>query len=140
MAFESLLKIIKFLIFFSKRPPQRSSTPSNIICRKCGKAGHYANKCWTKKKLNEITDEGLRKQLIAVLLNSSDEESENEENSNLEVDDIESSSSSKKSSNSEAECNCNIKQTIIKLFLKLMVLVLIFFLKMSKIFWKILIK
>ena len=69
---------------------------------KCGKTGHYANKCWTKKKLNEIADEGLRKQLIAALFNSSEEENENGENSNFEVDDIESSSSSEESSNSEA--------------------------------------
>ena len=32
----------------------------NPACFKCGKVGHYANKCYTKKKLNEIQmDEGL---------------------------------------------------------------------------------
>ncbi|KAL6975432.1 hypothetical protein U1Q18_024227, partial [Sarracenia purpurea var. burkii] len=49
---------------------------------------HYANKCTTKQKLNELQDEGLRIQLSKLLLNSSEPESES-----LSSEDITSSSS-----------------------------------------------
>ncbi len=53
----------------SKKKPK-----SEVKCYKCGKFGHYANRCLTKKKLNELQlDEGLRLQLSKLLLNSSDE-------------------------------------------------------------------
>ena len=58
----------------------------------------------------------MRKQLIATLLNSSDEENPIEEDSNLEIHDIESSS--EESSNSEAECNCNSQTDYYKAILE----------------------
>lgn len=73
----------------SKRPPKRS----NIVFKKCGKTSHYANKCWTKRKINEIADEGLRKELLNVLINPSDEEDDedfNDINNDLEIDKIDS--------------------------------------------------
>lgn len=53
----------------------KSSTP--IVCRKCGKLGHYVNKCWTKNKLNEIADEGLKQQLIQACSDYISEDNEN---------------------------------------------------------------
>ncbi|XP_050919175.1 uncharacterized protein LOC127136686 [Lathyrus oleraceus] len=62
------------------RPKEKSFDPKgkrkakkfDITRHKCGKQGHYANQCWTKKALNEIEDEQLRSQLEKVLLLNSD--------------------------------------------------------------------
>lgn len=45
-------------------------------CYKCGKKGHYNNKCITKAKINAITDEGLKRQLLATFINVSDSDYE----------------------------------------------------------------
>lgn len=67
-------------------------------------------------KKNEITDEGLKKQLMIALLNRSDDESED---SNSKIDDIESDSDYSDNSNLDSDCNCNM--IIIKPFWKLVV-------------------
>ena len=65
----------------SKQPPKCSTNISQVVFDKCGKTGHYVNKCWTKKKLNEIADEGIHKQILIALLNTTnDEEKEEDEN------------------------------------------------------------
>ncbi|KAK2987236.1 hypothetical protein RJ640_017426 [Escallonia rubra] len=89
---------------FSKR---KSFSKSKVICHKCGKPGHYANKCYTKQKINElIIDEDLRKQLNEILLNPSD----SEDNQSLELNNIDgdinsSCSSSNHSSDHEDTCH-----------------------------------
>lgn len=58
---------------FSKRKQVSSKPP---ICYKCGKIGHKSPECTMKKKINELVrDEGLKKQLLAVLIDDSQLES-----------------------------------------------------------------
>lgn len=33
---------------------KKKNINSSIICHKCGKVGHYASNCWTKKKINSL--------------------------------------------------------------------------------------
>ncbi|KAK2973105.1 hypothetical protein RJ640_009757 [Escallonia rubra] len=97
--------------FFSK---------SKIICHKCGKPGHYANKCYTKQKINELViDEGLRKQLSAILLNPSDSEEDHSiKLNNIDGDINSSSSSSNHNSDYEDTCHdCNSKMDYYKVIL-----------------------
>nr|KYP65886.1 hypothetical protein KK1_012162 [Cajanus cajan] len=64
------------------------STKKNITCWKCGKACHFANKCKTQQKINELEiDESLKKTLIAIMINSESEEddSTSEEDNNTEI-------------------------------------------------------
>ncbi|KAK2971279.1 hypothetical protein RJ640_001305 [Escallonia rubra] len=82
--------------------------------------GHYANKCYTKQKINElIIDEDLRKQLNEILLNPSD----SEDNHSLELNNIDgdinsSCSSSNQSSDHEDTCHdCNSKTDYYKAIL-----------------------
>ncbi|KAK2993200.1 hypothetical protein RJ640_005168 [Escallonia rubra] len=104
-----------------KRFSKRKSFPkSKVICHKCGKPGHYANKCYTKQKINElIIDEDLRKQLNEILLNPSD----SEDNHSLELNNIDgdinsSCSSSNHSSDHEDTCHdCNSKTDYYKAIL-----------------------
>ncbi|KAK2988674.1 hypothetical protein RJ640_012710 [Escallonia rubra] len=104
-----------------KRSSKRKSFPrSKVICHKCGKPGHYANKCYTKQKINElIIDEDLRKQLNEILLNPSD----SEDNQSLELNNIDgdinsSCSSSNHSSDHEDTCHdCNSKTDYYKAIL-----------------------
>ncbi|KAK2975741.1 hypothetical protein RJ640_022747 [Escallonia rubra] len=104
-----------------KRSSKRKSFPkSKVICHKCGKPGHYANKCYTKQKINElIIDEDLRKQLNEILLNPSD----SEDNHSLELNNIDgdinsSCSSSNHSSDHEDTCHdCNSKTDYYKAIL-----------------------
>ncbi|KAK2987238.1 hypothetical protein RJ640_017428 [Escallonia rubra] len=103
---------------FSKR---KSFSKSKVICHKCGKPGHYANKCYTKQKINElIIDEDLRKQLNEILLNPSDSEDDHSLELNNIDGDINSScsSSSNHSSDHEDTCHdCNSKTDYYKAIL-----------------------
>ncbi|KAK2973929.1 hypothetical protein RJ640_019444 [Escallonia rubra] len=104
-----------------KRFSKRKSFPkTKVICHKCGKPGHYANKCYTKQKINElIIDEDLRKQLNEILLNPSD----SEDNHSLELNNIDGDinsfcSSSNHSSDHEDTCHdCNSKTDYYKAIL-----------------------
>ncbi|XP_058192187.1 uncharacterized protein LOC131309594 [Rhododendron vialii] len=89
----------------------RSQKKTTTKCFKCDKIGHYANKCKTKKKLNELQiDEGLKQQLFKLLLNSSDSESQDDSEGQInEVSDQDqgedtSSTSEEQDSNN---CRCN---------------------------------
>ncbi|KAM7510610.1 hypothetical protein LguiB_009485 [Lonicera macranthoides] len=97
----------------SRAPPRRTGSKrpnmNQIICRKCGKAGHYANNCWTKKRLNEISDEGLKRQLMAVLLNPSDDENISANSANEEINEIASHISESSTHNSESDSDCQCK-------------------------------
>ena len=70
------------------RKDKAKTKQKNVKCYKCGKLGHYANRCYTKKKIEEIEDEGLRRTLLKIMINStseddqssSDEETSEEEN------------------------------------------------------------
>ncbi|XP_050912612.1 uncharacterized protein LOC127127466 [Lathyrus oleraceus] len=95
------------------RPKEKSFDPKgkrkakrlDITCHKCGKSGHYANQCWTKKALNEIEDEQLRSQLEKVLLlNSDSEDYSSEEDINI-IYESSSDCSSESSNNNNCQCN-----------------------------------
>lgn len=60
----------------------KKTNKSLPVCYKCGKIGHYSNKCRTKQKINELNlDEGLKRQLEQVLLMDSDLSEEDESSS-----------------------------------------------------------
>lgn len=83
---------------------KRKAKKLDINCHKCGKVGHYANQCWTKKALNKIEDEQLRAQLKMVMLRNydSEKESSNEEDLGLIYE-----TSSESSSFDNDDCQCN---------------------------------
>jgi hypothetical protein len=89
---------------------------SEVHCYKCGKIGHYANKCTTKKKLEEIQlDEGLRLQLGKLLLNSSSESESDDELNELGYS---SSSESESPEDCTGKC-CTSSQNHMKVFANL---------------------
>ena len=55
---------------FYKKDSENKPKKKNIKCYKCGKIGHYANRCHTKKKIKEIKDEDLRRTLLKIMINS----------------------------------------------------------------------
>jgi hypothetical protein len=44
----------------SKNKRKADKFSKDINCHKCGKTGHYANQCWTKKQFYDIEDDHLR--------------------------------------------------------------------------------
>ena len=93
---------------------QRKKALSEVKCFSCGKFGHYASKCSTKKKLNELNiDEGLKLQLSKLLLNSESEPYTSSESSSDELNEMEFISSSS-SSDSENPCPCDKQPSHIK--------------------------
>ena len=80
---------------------KRKAKRLDITCHKCGKVGHYADKCWTKKALNELQDEKLRSQLQKILINSDNESAIDEEVNYIET----TSSSSDKEDCQKNEIN-----------------------------------
>ena len=53
-------------------------------CFKCGKIGHCANKCYTKKKINQIEDEGLINFLFKIMINNDTDDYEGDNISSKE--------------------------------------------------------
>ena len=50
---------------------KRICNPKNKVkCFKCGKIDCHANRCYTKKKINEIEDKGLKRSLHKVMINN----------------------------------------------------------------------
>ncbi|KAH7854281.1 hypothetical protein Vadar_012059 [Vaccinium darrowii] len=89
-------------------------------CYKCGKIGHYANRCLTKKKLNELQlDEGLRLQLSKLLLNTSDE---SDQGSSEEINELDYTTSSESDYSPPADCTgkcCSSHQDPLRVFANL---------------------
>ncbi|XP_058218318.1 uncharacterized protein LOC131329239 [Rhododendron vialii] len=78
-----------------KKQNNKSKKKVTTKCFKCEKIGHYANKCKTKKKLNELQIDDELKQLFKLMLNSSDSESQEESDEQInEISDQEDTSSS----------------------------------------------
>lgn len=87
----------------SKRKTTNSKPPT---CYKCEKIGHKSPECMTKKKINQLVkDEGLKRQLLVVFIDSDEEEfsssglslissCSNSENSEVSCDELE-------------DCQCN---------------------------------
>ncbi|XP_057989067.1 uncharacterized protein LOC131172131 [Hevea brasiliensis] len=65
----------------SPKRKKRVTKETNVVCYKCGKTGHYANKCRVKQQIQalEIND-NLKDSLIKILLNESDSEKDLEVN------------------------------------------------------------
>ncbi|CAL5186076.1 unnamed protein product [Lathyrus oleraceus] len=95
------------------RPKEKSFDPKgkrkvkklDITCHKCGKHGHYANQCWTKKALNEIEDEQLHPPLEKVLLLNSDSENYSSEEDINMIYESSTECSSKYSDSNDCQCN-----------------------------------
>ncbi|KAK2424968.1 hypothetical protein QL285_035270 [Trifolium repens] len=92
---------------------KRKAKKLGITCHKCGKVGHYANECLTKKALNNIEDEDLRNHLQKVLLLNSDHASEesdymseiSEESDYMTKENEELSTGDSDSDNKNCQCN-----------------------------------
>ncbi|KAK9697127.1 hypothetical protein RND81_08G016600 [Saponaria officinalis] len=71
--------------YYQKRKPKKYSKKQGynkeIICFKCGKPGHKADKCFTKKKINELFQDNpeMCQKLSKLFLKSSSEEESNDE-------------------------------------------------------------
>lgn len=52
--------------YFPKQINKNNKT--KIKCFKCGKIVHYANRCYTRIKINELEDEGLKKFLYKIMI------------------------------------------------------------------------
>jgi len=99
-----------------RKPKYKNLKKRDNVCWKCGRQGHYANTCKVAKKINQIEDEELKKNLLNIFLNSESEEVDNtseEEESELEVEQIESDNSTEYSKESEKDyclgpglCSC----------------------------------
>ncbi|RDY08890.1 hypothetical protein CR513_06825, partial [Mucuna pruriens] len=93
---------------FNKKQKYKS-TKREIKCYKCGKLGHYTNKCRAIQK-NQLEDEELKKNLLNILINSKNEETSNEEvedsEDNLKLEQIETFSTSSSSESKEDDKYC----------------------------------
>ncbi|KAG8612177.1 hypothetical protein MANES_S095214v8, partial [Manihot esculenta] len=60
-----------------RKRPDQSKAEKTIVCYRCGKRGHYANKCRVKQQIQALTiDEDLKEALAKILLNETDSEQE----------------------------------------------------------------
>ncbi|KAG8650611.1 hypothetical protein MANES_07G056008v8 [Manihot esculenta] len=60
-----------------KRKPNQGKAEKTIVCYRCGKVGHYANKCRVKQHIQALTiEEDLKEALAKILLNETDSEQE----------------------------------------------------------------
>ncbi|XP_058181167.1 uncharacterized protein LOC131299598 [Rhododendron vialii] len=88
-----------------KQKNKKGEKEVSAKCFKCGRLGHYANKCKTKKKLEELQlDEGLKQTLYKLLIDSSDSDSEDQINDLPENEDTSSTLEEEEITN---DCNCN---------------------------------
>ncbi|KAK9665587.1 hypothetical protein RND81_14G121500 [Saponaria officinalis] len=68
-----------------KRYPKKQNQNKEIICFKCGKPGHKADKCFTKNKINELFQDNpeMCQKLSKLFLNSSSSEAESNDEINI---------------------------------------------------------
>ncbi|XP_012840389.1 PREDICTED: uncharacterized protein LOC105960727 [Erythranthe guttata] len=60
---------------------------SKIVCRKCGRTGHYANQCYAKDKIKNLDiDDNLKETLYKIVMNSEDDTDSNRSDSSQESD------------------------------------------------------
>ena len=56
-----------------RKPKYKKLKKKDNVCWKCGRPVHYANSCKVAKKINQIEDEELKKNLLNILINSESE-------------------------------------------------------------------
>ncbi|KAK9756670.1 hypothetical protein RND81_01G113700 [Saponaria officinalis] len=69
----------------SKRYPKKQNQNKEIICFKCGKPGHKADRCFTKKKINKLFQDNpdMCQKISKLFLNSSSSEEECDDEINI---------------------------------------------------------
>ncbi|KAK9743362.1 hypothetical protein RND81_03G234300 [Saponaria officinalis] len=69
----------------SKQYPKKQNQNKEIICFKCGKPGHKADRCFTKKKINELFKDNpeMCKKISKLFLKSSSSEAECNDEMNI---------------------------------------------------------
>lgn len=86
-----------------------------MVCYKCGKIGHYANKCRMKQQIQALTvDDDLKGMLTKMFLNETDSEREDLELNVIDYTSEEESESNTAKSDKETECegNCDYYKSL----------------------------
>src|ERR1044072_5685669 len=115
----------------SQNQTRKSTNPrKKNVCWKCGKPGHYANKCTTQEKINNLEiDQKLKESLLNILINSepedlSSQETEYEGDEEDIINQLDNTSSSEESSEEDQNClgpglcNCNNCQNSVNMLTK----------------------
>ncbi|XP_057984568.1 uncharacterized protein LOC131169366 [Hevea brasiliensis] len=88
---------------------KKKKKESKVVCYKCGKPGHYANRCRVKQQIQALSiDENLKESLIKIFLNDSEPE-------DLEVKAVDytsEKSSSESDKQSECDGNCDYHKSL----------------------------
>ena len=103
----------------SSNKPKRNKYRSkkNIKCYKCGRPGHYSNRCKMKQNINNLEiEDDLKSKLLKLLINSisSESKSEPEVSSSDELNELEEFSSSSEEDENKDSCLCSTSTNPLK--------------------------